>query len=781
MAKRRRRIVTKPAQSGTREEPTVKPPADAAGHDGASIHAARSRSVFDVDPLGIAAGLIAGLVVYVAYVPSDSVSVENGDALWVTFLALAIAAIVFAFVSCRTTTEIRIVDRLIDIFPWVIASWVMLGAFRLSPPGSLRMATSEAWLWVGGAAVFTAARRVFAVAAVRRCTLVLMISCAAGLAVHGLHQHFVSLPQNRMEYQRDPERVLQLAGIVAPAGSTERMVFENRLNDGGATATFALANSLAAVLIIGLVGSLGACRFAWSDRERKPQGVTSLLIVMGAALLCGGCLVATASRSAFVATLVGIAAIALLLRVGRTVVSLFVVAAGAVTISVAFATLGKSEWFQQAPASLSFRFQYWRSTMRMALENPWFGAGPGNFQSGYERFREDSAHEQIADPHNMLIETIASGGFVAAVFLILLALVVVAASGKVLRRRDNAVERSDSSKWIWLGSGLSLTMVWLLSFVTGVLPDIEAHLFAIPTAVAIAVFSWPAFKRIASRSLDVVASGCLIALSVHLMASGGWTVPGVAIYVWLLAAMLSRRVGRFGDDPMDSSRRGRTGSILMSAAMVALIGSVYFASIVPVRQSRSALAAANLARQRGDWHGIEEKIDEAIRRDPWSVEAKIQRADLLHWSIVLASPDQATRAKWETAIRAAKQTAGDNPNVYEILGQQQLHVYQRHGEPQDIRAALATFRDATRWSRASERLHAQLALIEEQLGDRVAARRTARRASELANSGGTYERILAKQLVAVARRIGKPAENHLSLDFAEILLQELLPRPETNE
>ena len=405
MAKKRRRIVTKPAQSRTREERTVKPPTDAAGDDaagdvGSSILAAKSRAVSDVDPLGIAAGLIAGLVVYVAYVPSDSVSVESGDALWVTFLALAIAAIVFAFVSRRTTTEIRTVDRLIDIFPWVIASWVMWGAFKLSPPGSLRMATSEAWLWVGGAAVFTAARRVFAVAAVRRCMLVLMIACAAGLAVHGLHQHFVSLPQNRMEYQRDPERVLQLAGIVAPAGSTERMVFENRLNDGGATATFALANSLAAVLIIGLVGSLGVCRFAWADRETKPQGVTSLLIGMGAALLCGGCLVATASRSAFVATLVGIAAIALLLRVGRTVVSLFVVAAGAVTIVVAFASLGKAEWFQQAPASLAFRFQYWRSTMRMALENPWFGAGPGQLPirlrtvSGGQCARADSRSAQ---------------------------------------------------------------------------------------------------------------------------------------------------------------------------------------------------------------------------------------------------------------------------------------------------------------------------------------------------------------------------------------------------
>ena len=788
MAKKRRRVVANPPPGESGRDATTGSRGENAGSDGENA-GSRGQSaaddskrpiVGDVDPMGIASGLIAGLLVYVSYFPSDSVSVEKGDALWVTFLALAIAGIVFAFVSPPAVRKRPLIDGMMDVFPWCIAGWVMLGAFNLSPPGNLRMATSEAWLWVAAAAVFTASRRVFAATHLRRCVLLLMLSCASGLAVHGLHQHYVSLPQNRMEFQLDPERVLQELGIVAPAGSTERMVFENRLNDGGATATFALANSLAAVLIVGLVVSSGALWLAWLARETQTRRFTPMWVMLGALLLCGGCLLATASRSAVVASLVGVAVMVLPVRGVRPVTSLVTIGSLGLLAVVAIASLGKSEWLEQAPASVSFRLQYWRSTMQLAFQNPWFGAGPGNFQSAYERFREDSAHEQIADPHNMLLETLASGGFVASVMLVLLGLAVFGSLRNRHETGDQSEAGSESCKWIWLGAGLSLTLVWVLSFVTGVVPDIEAHLFAVPTAVAIAVFVGPHVRRISASSIDTVASGCLAAVAIHLMASGGWTVPGVAMYVWLLAGILSRFEMRAEDDSPESLLRRRVWPMVAAAVMVLLTASVYLMSIVPLRQSNSALVAANAARQRADWQRIEDCLDEAIRRDPWSAEAKVQKADLLRWSMVSESPNRSTRSEWEKAIDAAKRTAGQIPSVYEGLGQQQIHVYQRHGNSRDLRAAMETFRDAARWSRANEKLHAQLALIQQQLGDRDGARRSARRAEELANAGGIYERILAKQLVAVAQPIGEPARRSLRMDFAEILLQPLLSSPQSD-
>ena len=234
------------------------------------------------------------------------------------------------------------------------------------------------------------------------------------MAVHGLHQYFISLPANRAEYQQDPESVLALAGVDAPPGSAERMVFENRLFDGGPTGTFALANSLAAVLLVGVDGRGGRAAVSLAQLARCSVAWAS------AAVLCAGCLMAARSRSA---------TLAMSGRLGIDVHCFVAVCAAAIRKSLVrgaggrvarwawarqifIALAGNREWFEEAPASLAFRFQYWRSTWQMVLDHPLFGAGPGNFQSIYERYREASATEQIAEPHNFFFETLASGGFV---------------------------------------------------------------------------------------------------------------------------------------------------------------------------------------------------------------------------------------------------------------------------------------------------------------------------------------------------------------------------------
>ena len=42
-----------------------------------------------IDPMNGGIGLLAGAVVYLAYYPSDSVAVEQGDALWFGLLAMS--------------------------------------------------------------------------------------------------------------------------------------------------------------------------------------------------------------------------------------------------------------------------------------------------------------------------------------------------------------------------------------------------------------------------------------------------------------------------------------------------------------------------------------------------------------------------------------------------------------------------------------------------------------------------------------------------------------------
>ena len=61
--------------------------------------------------------------------------------------------------------------------------------------------------------------------------------------------------------------------------------------------------------------------------------------------------------------------------------------------------------------------QYWQSSLRMIADHPWLGCGPGNFQDAYTQYKLPEASEEIADPHNFLLEIWATAGTPAALAL----------------------------------------------------------------------------------------------------------------------------------------------------------------------------------------------------------------------------------------------------------------------------------------------------------------------------------------------------------------------------
>ena len=87
-------------------------------------------------------------------------------------------------------------------------------------------------------------------------------------------------------------------------------------------------------------------------------------------------------------------------------------------IVAAFALAGLSGGFDwkvvsEAPKSLSYRLQYWRGTAGILREHPILGAGPGNFRQHYLKYKLPESSEEIADPHNMLLDIWSSGGLIA--------------------------------------------------------------------------------------------------------------------------------------------------------------------------------------------------------------------------------------------------------------------------------------------------------------------------------------------------------------------------------
>ena len=97
---------------------------------------------------------------------------------------------------------------------------------------------------------------------------------------------------------------------------------------------------------------------------------------------------------------------------------------GAVLLAlvVAAAGGGASRMLALASKSLGYRLQYWQSSLAMIADHPWVGVGPGQFQNAYTAYMLPTASEEVADPHNFLIEVWATAGTPAlAVLLAMLA------------------------------------------------------------------------------------------------------------------------------------------------------------------------------------------------------------------------------------------------------------------------------------------------------------------------------------------------------------------------
>ena len=753
----------------------------------------------------ICLAILAGALIYVTYFPSDSVAVESGDALWFGVIAILVGTIAisdsiwnrtsspvnldFPDVEQRHDKRRRKIGIALDCLACGLPIWIMLAAFFTSASGNLRFATNEAWLWISGAAVFMASRRIFVHLAARRTIVLLIALCAIALAVHGLHQEWISLPQLRAQYESDPDAALAQIGIFDPPGSAARMVFANRLYDGGATGTFALANSLAGVLLVGCLIAIAALRFQWRQMQRHEKAAWIVVL-----LICVVCLSYARSRSATAATILGAVVILLapyILGQGDSdqtnlksrMRKIMVVAAACLGAMLAAMTMiaafGKSEWFEQAVPSLAFRFQYWRSTWQLALDHPLFGCGPGNFKAIYLQYREISANEQIADPHNFLFETLASGGFIALAGLVALLAVgawvgyqnwFADASG-VAQQTQNASEKGNAivSKWSWLGAGVALFLIWLLGFVSGQFPDFQAQAIAVPMTLGFSLLLWPAASRLSSNSVDLISAVCVGALLVHLLVAGGWTVPGVAVLIWLLAGALTRVTEHSEIEILNpksgpgTNQKQRVAPLAISIATGALLLlCLKVFSLNPVQRAGREMGNFRAMQQPGrrtDLRSLQASLQRVIEADPWSPEGHLSQADLIHWEIVTSeSPQNSSATKqWETSLDQAMQLAGQSPSLNQAAAQQILHVYQRWGNRSDLDRAQELLDMAAKWSPADHWITAQLAAIAETKGESVQARKLAKEAKLMAQLGNNIVRSLDLQMVYATEVVGTAA------------------------
>ncbi len=636
----------------------------------------------------LALGLTAALIVARAYWPSEGMTeIETGAQLPWTFALLAVTALAVVGAMMERTLRFR--------FGWAdLALLALIAAVGVSASGALdrRVAINLAWQWVGVGGVYLLFRNLPRNRNESQALAGALAATAAAVSAYALYQVGIELPAFRAQFEQNPARMLAMLGVNAAPGSPEYEQFVNRvLYSREPYATFALANSLAGYIVGPLVLGIGllivgiGTRVAQGENTSRPR--PTILSLLMAALLVLAVLVVlllTKSRSAFAGLVVGVAILAVWMapRLGRRAViggTLGLIVVG-VLASVGLWQLGllDREVITQSTLSLRYRVEYWIGTWRVLTDgNTWLtGLGPGNFRPEYRVHKLVEASEDIADPHNLLLEVWSTAGLFGLVFLLLgLALVLwnlfgPARSGTLAKApTDRPVDsepttitpKSARALLLWAGLGGWIGVILLGDLV--IFADdneglIRWLILGLGWGLAVAL-AGPLWARV---SIPPVALGAaIVATVVNLLAAGGIGYAPVASMLWGLSAIglnlrEDRPVGRLRELP------GLFFPFTAAAVLAAILGtfygtvSPYWRSQTLMNRADALLAQRPTAPRQEDLDQVGDLLDRAIAADLYATRPYLALAELelVAWLSRGAPPEDAVWNRIERLLDSAR-------------------------------------------------------------------------------------------------------------------------------
>jgi len=680
---------------------------------------------------------VVALTVARPFVVSDA-NPERGDGIFLVLPWLILVAIWFGWQAVQMRTRVRFGTT--DLAVVALALWYALTAIVSARYGSPRAAINTLWQWIALAAGFFMLRQLVCDRHAARAVLATMVGVAVALSAVGYLQAFYTMPRDRAYYEQikdDPRAMAAAVGHWYPRGSPERQLYEQRLYSTEPTATFALANSLAGFLAPWLVVAVGLgaagrhdAHLDWPDRLR----------LAGLAVVIAGCLLLTKSRSAIVATVVGLVLLAWIARKdwSRRLAWIAAGLATAVTLAIPVALTGwwDRQVLTEASKSFFYRLQYWRATWGMITDHPWLGCGPGHFQQTYTAYRLPAASEEIQDPHNFFLELWATAGTPAAILIV----VVLASFALAIRRSASRAQASPASdrtartgptRAIMAGGACGILIAWLAAPITG----LPLSGFTLVTMAAAWLLGIAMAYRWVHRStpVDRLAAAAVVVLLVNLSAAGGISYPGVAGSLWLLLA-----VGLDEAEPL-SNHWGVRSSLMWSATAgaVVVMAICYGTTYRPVLACRSAILQAQLLGPDCDAERTK-LLRRAVDADPLSADAAILLADqrFRQWKKL---PCRSNEAQLRRAIDRACRLAPAASQVWAQAGAWWWAVFDRTGRVESRDAARQAYRKAVDRYPHQVTLRIRYARVLAASGDRRAA---------------AAEAAIALQLDRVARRAG---------------------------
>ncbi|MGE3315209.1 MAG: O-antigen ligase family protein [Planctomycetaceae bacterium] len=718
----------------------------------------------------IVRSLLSMLIVARWLVPTESAA--DGGTLWLAQLTFGVAGL-WVWAEFRAG-EFRVRFGSLDLaFGMIVLGHVVSAIVVLMTEGDKRAAINMAWEWVSLGTLYFLLRQVMVDRASLRTLAVTIAATVVMLAGFGIWQHYVFYPSavrdydarrlelnqlknappaatadessRRMQRIRAIESEFYAEGV--PASESGQQLFERRLrNSREPFGMFALANSFAGLLLVGFVLTLGL--FADAISTGGPR--RSTIMLAAAALVIAYCLLLTKSRSALVGLAAGLVVWGLLVgvqRIGTLRQQTLWWGAGAIVAGLLLfggAVLSGGidlEMLTEAPKSLGYRAQYWRGAAATIRESPVFGTGPGNFRQRYLKHKLAESSEEIADPHNFVLDVWAGGGLMAVVGLAAFLTLLGIANFRAMRSTADAAPAT-VRKDVVVGAALAFPLVLLIGPLGGVgNPDNRIVALALAWLVVIYVM-WSAIRQhdeSGLRSQNVcgglspnAVAAAVIALLVNLVAAGGIAMPAITQILVILAIFASAVTidSRSSAAPEPESRT----RFLIAAALVpiAFAGCLLSATKPVLARTASIAAGDDAVSLGGPTDRAERQYAAAAEADPFSAEPleKLSELQFIRWEKEAGDAKDSFEQGVELAGEAI-QLNPFSPYGYRRLGGWHLKRFGRTGRKEDALAAADQFAKAVERLPNQSGLRAEFADALEKGGRHEEARREAAFALDL--------------------------------------------------
>ncbi len=686
-----------------------------------------------------------------------------GETLWITQLWFA-GVVLWGWDAYRRS-DFRLRLGWLDAALWVvIAGHGISTASVFWGGGDRRAALNLFWEWLGLGVSFFLLRQVLRSDEPAGRLVRVLLAAAVMLAAYGIWQHYIELPGIAADYQRLARELEQspspaeaarqqreLIEMGVPLNPSSRALWENRLLSSEPFATFALANTLAGFLAAWLFVAVDDFWF----QVRRPGSFLSWRLL--GRLLCLGvltyCLILTKSRTAWAGALAGFFCWGAI-RAGFGNFSrrwLLAVAGLLLVVFGFFAIAGLSGGFDrqvisEAPKSLAYRWQYWAGSWEVVKTHPWLGTGPGNFRQHYLHFKLPEASEEIADPHNWILDLWVSGGLLGL-------LGFVALLGLAGRLGDKAREENESrpsgaspggiSAWE-LGAGLAFLLVPVVRWLSGEM--VEARPLWLLAGGGLA---WGLLKGNGRLPIAGTLAGGL-AMLVHLLGAGGIEMPAIVQTLLIFAAVLTATDWESPAEHPVRVREIRWGVMAVGglAALVFVFCLVTATGPVWKRALYIAIGDATLI-QGSNLDSAATWYEKAEQADTYSLEPPRRLGELWfqRWRKTGSKQD------FQEAVRYGRLITEREPashQGYRLLGSWYLERAKSLGSAADARTAAEYYSEAVKRYPNAVRLRAESAEALHRVGKAEAAAAEARKALELDQinrEAGHIEKFLPEDLV----------------------------------